>query len=196
MRLVIIAGMPASGKSTVSEILSKRLGMPIIEKDAIKEELFDTIGFNNYPEKRRLDVASNAVLLRCLDALLKGGTSTIIVNNFRADDNERVKAVIDKYDVKCVTVFFKGDADVFYQRYVERDLKNSRHLGHVLQEHYPPREGDKLQYTMTREEFSEKFEKLGMDRFDIGGMRIDVDATHPETIDVDELIDKIENYTK
>jgi hypothetical protein len=45
---------------------------------------------------------------------------------------------------------------------------------------------------MTRQEFFDKFEKLGMDKFDIRGIkRIDVDATYPEKIDVQALIDQI-----
>ena len=43
--IIIIAGMPASGKSTAAARVSQALGYPVLEKDAIKEELFDTIGF-------------------------------------------------------------------------------------------------------------------------------------------------------
>ena len=45
---------------------------------------------------------------------------------------------------------------------------------------------------MTREEFTDKFEKLGMDRFTLSGSRIAVDATYPENIDVPRLIEAIE----
>ena len=156
MNLLIIAGMPASGKTTVSQKLSDALGYPILEKDALKEELFDTVGFENYAEKRRLDTAACAVLLRATDALLAANTSLILVNNFREDAAADVRALLEKHKANCVTLFFKGDGDVFYRRYVERDLKGVRHLGHVLQEHYPPPADDALSYTMTREEFAEK----------------------------------------
>lgn len=191
MNIIIIAGMPASGKSTIAAKISKAFGYPILEKDAIKEELFDTIGFTNYSEKRRHDVAATAVLLRCTDALLQGGSSFICVNNFRPEVQTQLQEIIDKHHCRCVTVFFGGDADAFYQRYVQRDQKHLRHLGHVLQDHYPPREGDSLDYTMTRQEFAEKFEQLGMADFHIDGPRIEVDATHPEKIDVDVLIKSI-----
>lgn len=191
MNIIIIAGMPASGKSTVAAKISKAFGYPILEKDAIKEELFDTIGFTNYSEKRRHDVAATAVLLRCTDALLQGGSSFICVNNFRPEVQTRLQEIIHKHHCRCVTVFFGGDADMFYQRYVERDQKHLRHLGHVLQDYYPPREGDSLDYTMTRQEFAEKFEQLGMADFRIDGPRIEVDATYPERIDVDALIQNI-----
>lgn len=188
MDIIIIAGMPASGKSTVAAKISKAFGYPILEKDAIKEELFDVIGFTNYAEKRRHDVAATAVLLRCTDALLQGGSSFICVNNFRPEVQTQLQEILDRNQCQCVTVFFGGDSDEFYKRYVERDQKHMRHLGHVLQDHYPPREGDSLDYTMTRQEFAEKFEQLGMADFKISGPRIEVDATHPELIDVDKLI--------
>ena len=66
---------------------------------------------------------------------------------------------------------------MLYERYVRRDNLHLRHLGHALQEHYPPHEGDSLDYTMTREEFDEKFFKRGMDQFHCPGERIDLDMT-------------------
>ncbi len=192
MNIIIIAGMPASGKSTVANRISKSFGYPILEKDAIKEELFDVIGFKNYAEKRLMDVAATAALIRCTDSLLRGGQSVIVVNNFRSDAAPRMEALLEKYSCGCVLVFLGGTGDVFYKRYVERDDPPKRHLGHVLQDHYPPLPGEPHCYNMTREEFAQKFEKLGMNEFTLKGCsRIDVDATYPEKIDVDGLIEQI-----
>ena len=49
MDLIIIAGMPASGKSTYARKLSRALGYPIIEKDNIKEQLFDPTVYERRP---------------------------------------------------------------------------------------------------------------------------------------------------
>ena len=191
MNLVIFAGMPASGKSTVAKQVGKALNLPILEKDNIKEELFDVIGFKNYPEKQLMDVAATSVLLRIADDLLSAGQSILMVNNFRNDAKEALQKLIDKHHLRCVLVFFDGNADVFYERYVERDVKHLRHLGHVLQDRYPPLPGDSHDYSMTREEFARKFESLGMQSLEITAERIDIDATYPEKIDVPALIGKI-----
>lgn len=192
MNIIIVAGMPASGKTTFVNKLSKALGYPVLEKDAIKEELFDVIGFQNYEQKRQMDVAATAVLLRCADSLLAGGQSLIVVNNFRGDAAPKVEALLEKHNCGCVFVFFGGTGDVFYERYVQRDLVPSRHLGHILQDHYPPLPGEPLTYSMTREEFARKFEQLGMNDFRISrGTRIDVDATYPEKIDTESVIGQI-----
>ncbi|MBQ1525058.1 MAG: AAA family ATPase, partial [Firmicutes bacterium] len=87
MDLIIIAGMPASGKSTAAAAVSKAFGYPIIEKDYIKEGLFDVLGFENYQQKRALDYAANETLLRVLKAMLKADVSVIVDNNFDTESN-------------------------------------------------------------------------------------------------------------
>ena len=195
MDLIIIAGMPASGKSTAAAAVSKAFGYPIIEKDYIKEGLFDVLGFENYQQKRALDHAANETLLRVLKAMLKADVSVIVDNNFDTESNEKLCALINEYRPNCITVFLNGDPQTLYERYCQRDLAHKRHLGHLLQDHYPPREGDDLYYTMTRDEFDEKFFKRGMSQFDCPGERIDVDTTDLEKVSLDELVERIRALT-
>lgn len=188
MKLIILAGMPATGKSTIAKMLQKEFGFPILEKDGIKEELFDTIGFECYAEKRQLDVAANAVLLRIMEDMMKADTSVIVDNNFDPASAEKLNALLEKYDPSCVTVFLNGDTQVLYERYVERDSKHLRHLGHGMQTHYPPHDGESTEFHMTREGFDERFLKLKMDKLSWGGKQIFLDATYPEKIDIPGLI--------
>lgn len=191
MKLIIIAGMPATGKSTLAKKISEKLQIPILEKDEIKEEMFDTLGYANLTEKRKLDIAANAILLRCTASLLKGGQSLIIVNNFDSDMSGNVQKIIDEAGCSCVTVFLNGSSDVLYRRYVERDKKHLRHQGHTFIDRYPPHPEDNVDLCMTKEYFKDRFEKSGMADFSIKGDRIDVDATYPEKINVNELIERI-----
>ena len=196
MNLIIIAGMPATGKSTLAKKLSDALDFAILEKDEIKDEMFDTIGFKDRKEKRALDVAANAILLRCTEKLLDKGNSLIIVNNFDSDMSGRVQEMIDKAGCKCVTVFLNGDPEVLYKRYVARDANHVRHMGHTFIDRYPPHEGDDVNRSMTREYFRDRFEKHGMADFKLNGNRIDLDATFPDKIDVDKLVYDIKEALK
>ena len=191
MNVIILAGMPATGKSTLAEKLQKKFGYPILEKDFIKEGLFDTLGFSCYAEKRALDVASNEVLLRWMGAMIKAGQSMIIDNNFDVQSAKKLSEMLDTYNCKCVTVFMNGDPQVLYERYFERDSKGLRHLGHAMQTHYPPEDGEDTTFNMTREGFDQRFLHLGMDKLSWGGERILVDATVLENIDTDAIVEEI-----
>ena len=62
--LVVVSGLTASGKTTVGRLLSERLAMPLIDKDAILEVLFDSVGCNDTTQRTRLSRASDEVPLR------------------------------------------------------------------------------------------------------------------------------------
>ncbi len=196
MNLIIIAGLPATGKTTLSKKLAERLHLPILEKDEIKEELFETVGFASPEDRRALDRAANAVLLRCTENILSGGQSMIVINNFDKDMSGRVQEMIDRTGCKCVLIFLNGDGDILHKRYVERDRRKARHPGHTFIPHYPIRPGDDLNQEMSRQYFADRFEKAGMGEFTLNVPRIDLDATYPDAIDADALTRQIEEILK
>jgi ribosomal-protein-alanine N-acetyltransferase len=42
--IVVVAGSPGSGKTTLAKGIAVELGIPLISKDTIKEALFDALG--------------------------------------------------------------------------------------------------------------------------------------------------------
>ncbi len=193
MQLIILAGMPATGKSTAARQLQAHFGYPILEKDAIKECLFDTIGFADYAGKRQLDVAANAVLLCLMEEMISCGQSLIVDNNFDEESAARLAKITEKSSARIVTVFFDGDPQVLYERYIERDGAFRRHPGHALQDHYPLREGEEKSFSMTRKGFDSRFLNRKMNRMTWGGRKIMLDATWPAKTDIPKLISEIES---
>ena len=180
--LIMIIGLPASGKTTLAKRLSEIFKLPVLEKDDFKEALFDTVGFQNYPEKRRLDSAANAVLLHSAGVMLEQGIDFIIVNNFRKEMENEVKAFLQAHPCRPVTIFPEGDADEFYRRYAARDAAKMRHIAHALQDHYPLKPGEKPEIpTPTREDYRRMFESLGMQDVDLGCpcLRVQSDQNAP-----------------
>ena len=60
--LVVVSGLAASGKTTVGRLLSERLSLPLIDKDAILEALFDSLGCDSRDQRYRLSRVSDDVL--------------------------------------------------------------------------------------------------------------------------------------
>ena len=56
--IILVNGVPASGKSTVAAIIARRLSMPILNLDTIKEALFDHLGTGDRDYNRLLGKAS------------------------------------------------------------------------------------------------------------------------------------------
>lgn len=54
----LVNGVPASGKSTVAAIIARRLSLPILTVDTIKEAFFDHLGIGDRDYSRKLGRAS------------------------------------------------------------------------------------------------------------------------------------------
>lgn len=71
MYCILIAGLPACGKSTLAASLADALALPLFSKDEIKERLFDAVGFRSREEKVRLGVASEEILYDVAEQMMK-----------------------------------------------------------------------------------------------------------------------------
>ena len=91
--LILITGLPGTGKSTLARTLARHYAMPLICKDAIKEPLFDTFGAPEREDSRRLSNASFAVMFSVLRDCVAAGTDVILEGNFRPGEHEA--AILD-----------------------------------------------------------------------------------------------------
>jgi tRNA uridine 5-carbamoylmethylation protein Kti12 len=48
--LILVSGLPSSGKSTIAEYLSRHLRAPLFTRDMFKEIMFDTFGWDKDQE--------------------------------------------------------------------------------------------------------------------------------------------------
>jgi predicted kinase len=84
--LVVVCGAPAVGKTTLANALSKRLQLPILSKDSLKEALMDHLG--GAPE---VGAAAFAVQFAIARELLGSGVGIILEGPFFADQAELVE---------------------------------------------------------------------------------------------------------
>lgn len=189
MYCILITGIPASGKTTLAKALSRQMGIPWFSKDGIKEQLFDTVGFQSREEKVRLGIASQELLYYAAEQLMQCGLPFILENNFEDSSREGLARLLEAYSYQAVTILLTGDYRQIYQRFLAREQSPQRHRGHVVNDCYP---GSKSQpQAISYENFVRGIQARGMDRFTVNGPRIVLDATHPEQVDYPSLLRQI-----
>jgi predicted kinase len=121
--LILVTGMPSSGKTTVAEALARQLRLPLIAKDAIKESLYDSLGAEDVASSGRLGAAAFAVIFALARIALASGASLIVEANFFPDQESEFAALPAH---RLVQVHCDAPLSVLLDRYASR----TRHPGH------------------------------------------------------------------
>jgi len=135
MKLIIISGAEATGKSTIGRELAKSLGIVYQSKDIVKEALFDiheqsTWNFQWYERRAK------KAFFQDIQQLIETGTSAVIESNFLGDDKielgDIIKGDIDLSEIHCYTNGLSS-----FKRVVKRNESKERHPGHHDRRWYP-----------------------------------------------------------
>ena len=193
MYCILVAGMPASGKSTVAEKIAEALEIPMLSKDAIKEVLFDDLGFHSRAEKVQLGTAAMHILYYAAAQLMKAGKPFILENNFEDASIPGIMALLETHHYTAVTVRLTGDPEVIYRRFAARDLSDTRHRGHVVNDRYPEPPGAPRENPTRKsyEQFRQDIVTRGYTRFQANGPVLEVDVTELSSLDVPALLDSL-----
>lgn len=194
MYCILVTGIPASGKSTMAEFLSNALGLPMISKDKIKEDMYDTIGFRSREEKVKLGIASMKIMYGIAEQLMKNGHPFLLENNFEKLSEKGLFSILEKYSFQAITITLTGDYRKIYERFLKRNNSPDRHRGHVVNECYPEKEPGGIAEPISYKRFVEGIAARGMDSFTAAGPHIIVDTTDFETINREALLREIASY--
>ena len=195
MYCILVAGIPAAGKSTISKAIAEKLKLPVISKDKIKELLFDNVGFQSRKEKVNLGIASMEIMYYAAEQLKAAGQPFILENNFEYSSKHGIKTLLAKYQYPALTITLKGDYKVIYQRFLERDISPDRHRGHVVNDCYPEKKERSLEEikaaSISYEDYVRSMAQRGFEDFSVNGEQIKIDTTDFSKIDMEELFSQI-----
>jgi predicted kinase len=176
--IFIVTGYPCSGKTSLAVRIALEFHLPLINKDGIKELLFDSLGWSDRSWSRRLGIASYALLYYFLEAQLRTGNSTIVESNFSPEAATPIfRELLEKYPYRPVQILCKAEGETLWQRFKRRAESGERHPGHVDQTTYA--------------ELEDVLRQGRIEPLDIGGALIEVDTTEFVTINYPEIIARI-----
>ncbi|MCI8810689.1 MAG: hypothetical protein HFF84_11375 [Oscillibacter sp.] len=130
-KLLLITGDIAAGKTTFSNILSKRYHVAVFQKDTIKEILADQIGFQDREENKRLSHAAIEVMCHIFSRIAPTDKPLILEANFHEDELKKLHTIAHENQYDVLTLVLQGNADVLYCRYMHRMNEEDRHSAHL-----------------------------------------------------------------
>jgi len=171
-RLIIVSGVPGSGKSTLGRPIAGRLGVPFLDKDDYLEDLFET---DNVSSEERSELSRRADELMLAD--VAESVSSVVVSFWRRSELSRTSGTpIDRFPSSDEVVELWCDCPV--EVAVDRFLSRRRHRAH----------GDDFK---SRAEILNQFERLaGLGPLGVGRV-VRVDTAGP--VDVASLLELIDS---
>ena len=129
--VIIVAGIPASGKTTYAKYIAEKLQVPLIGKDAIKEKIYDVIHYDTAQRENSqlYGAASYAVFFHIAECLMKAGVSFVLESNFTPASVDVLLPLVEKYIYLPLTVMLDADMKTLHKRFCERDVTDERHPG-------------------------------------------------------------------
>ncbi len=126
-RVIIICGLPGSGKTTLASELSKELRIFCLHKDSIKESLFDSLKYSTLEESKRIGYPSVKVMLDLAEENIRNGIDVILESPFNfPEEGMLFQAWKKKYEVNIYSIIAKIDAEERKRRFIDRE----RHRAH------------------------------------------------------------------
>jgi predicted kinase len=177
--LIIVNGLPGTGKTTLSRRLATDLRLPVFSRDDMYETLYDALECQSNGCPPLIGPATFTLLYYVASSLLAAGQS-LIVEGFFGRSQLRSAEFLHlqhAYDFEPFQILCKTDGGVLLERFLARVRTAERHVGHrdlewieqnkerLLQGHHTP--------------------------LALGGPVVEIDTTTPHSFDYADLLQRV-----
>lgn len=177
-RIILINGLPATGKTTLGGKIAREFNLPFFNKDGIKETLFDSLGWRDRAWSQQLSQASYQIIYYFIESLLRAGHTFVVESNFSSKNQASLRALFGKYHVECLQIMCVTQGDVLYKRYVAR--AGRRHPGHVDE--------------ATFAEFEPVLRQGRTEPLDLPGSLLEIDTTDFSRVDAAAVLQRVRAF--
>ncbi|HEY3218722.1 MAG TPA: AAA family ATPase [Candidatus Limnocylindria bacterium] len=129
MRLVVVGGAPATGKTTLAVALGDALGLPVITKDDIKESIAEPFPTGDREWSRRLGQSAYAVLWTVARRILSAGGGLVLESNFTRMNSQAALREVATL-APAALVLCRTTDEIRRRRFAERAARG-RHRVHI-----------------------------------------------------------------
>ena len=184
-KLILIAGIPASGKTRYGIHISEKLNLPFFSKDHFKEKLHDVLKWDNTVRgnSKHYGTAAYSVFYHATECLMKAGVSLVVESNFVPQCEEILNRYVTQYGYLAMTVLFDAEITVLHKRFLERDETEERHPGLVS--------GGLIHDDFNLNKFEEGCKPMREFRV---GEKITVDTTYFAELDYSAIDEMVEEF--
>jgi predicted kinase len=130
--LIIVTGLPCSGKTNLGRRISRQFKIPFISKDGFKERLFDTLGWSDRAWSKKLSGASYEMMFYALEELIEVGQACVLEANFDPKvHSEPLAKITQKFHTRVLQIHCVTQPEILLERFKSRWKNGERHVGHA-----------------------------------------------------------------
>lgn len=126
-KVIIVCGLPGSGKTTLAKELSKQFGIVCLHKDSIKEKLYELLGYSTLEHSRHSGFYAIQLILALAEEQIANGMDVMVESPFNHEDNVKLfHEWKEKYPIDFYAVICRVD----HEERMRRRFNRPRHHAH------------------------------------------------------------------
>lgn len=137
-KLIIVCGLPGSGKTTLAKALSKEEKIACICKDSIKEPLYKSLNCSTLEDSKKIGKPSVDIMLALAEEQIINGIDIIIESPFNfVDDYPLFESWRKQYELDLYSIICSIDYNSRRERFISRDRHDAHHDTERTLDHIP-----------------------------------------------------------